>query len=264
MLAPVFGLALILVLAEQQCPVLYSPVVAAEQEKQASHGAGGKTPENTRPGNGDRRLSAKEALKGIRKQIPSARTISDEKMALEIIPGHYLPAVTDAFALAGDEFYFLPDKTYLWLCWADISPLEICDKGTWDYRSGFVVLKTDGTIQSSLAPINVNYFPGIMPAKWLARDASDAKGRPNNGPIAPGQKATAPEKTEEYLLIGVDYGLRRFVEKGADWEYLRFWAYRKVESITPQQSKAKKDKLLKDFFPERFQRLIEEAVRKHR
>ncbi|MCU0871769.1 MAG: hypothetical protein MUE50_05445, partial [Pirellulaceae bacterium] len=201
---------------------------------------------------------ADEALAHIRKQIPTARDVSGKPSAIEMIAGHYIR--TFPGTLSSSEFYFFPDKTYLWAHWCDIRPLEMADKGTWDFRDGFLRLRTDGTIRSVPAPLNSIYLPVVVPTEYAMWDGRKAKEKPPVGTPARGGEALANENAEDLILAGTHYGLRRLVEEGAGWEYLLAYAYRKQANISAQQLRMTKEQVVR----ERLQQLIEQRLRKHR
>jgi len=250
--------AVMLLLAVQRESQPFTGAVAAEQEKPASTGSDGRTLADSRSDDNGVTFSADEALASIRKQVPTARAVSGEPSAIEMIAGHYVRALPGT--LAGAEFYFFPDKTYLWAHWCDISPLEMCDRGTWDYRDGFLRLKTDGTIRSVPAPINSIYLPVVVPTEYAISDGRKTREKQPDGSPTLGRKATASEKATDLILAGIHCGLGRFVKEGADWEYLLWLAYRKQASISAQQLKMTKERVVR----ERSQQLIKQWQGSHR
>ena len=55
-------------------------------------------------------------------------------------------------ALSGDVLYLLPDGTYIFTEWSDISPEAISDKGAWTFSHGLAELASD---------TDVKWKPGI-------------------------------------------------------------------------------------------------------
>lgn len=250
--------ALMVLLAAQRDSEPCIGAVAAEQEKPASTGTDDRTRAESRTDDDEVTFSADEALASIRKQAPTARAVSGKPSAIEMIAGHYVRALPGT--LAGSEFYFFPDKTYLWAHWCDISPLEMCDRGTWDYRDGFLRLKTDGTIRSVPAPINSIYLPVVVPTEYAISDGRKTREKQLDGSPTLGRKATASEKATDLILAGIHCGLGRFVKEGADWEYLLWLAYRKQASTSAQQLKMTKEQVVR----ERSQQLIKQWQGSHR
>jgi hypothetical protein len=71
-------------------------------------------------------------------RFPSARAISPSSKPDELLPGNY--------ERTGEELYLFPDKSYLYLEWTDVFPISVCDRGTWRYQDGLVLLHTDETV----------------------------------------------------------------------------------------------------------------------
>lgn len=98
--------------------------------------------------------SAAELLRQVQTLIPSAQGLSERAPLKDIVAGHY-----ERNFESGDDLYLFPDQTYLYLEWMDILPYKIYDRGTWDYREGFVILKTDGAIAGGREPRDAVYLP---------------------------------------------------------------------------------------------------------
>jgi hypothetical protein len=59
-----------------------------------------------------------------------------------VVPGRY---VNNGF-LAGDELHLFPDRTYIYVEWADIMPRTIFDKGTWSVAGARLTLSSDASV----------------------------------------------------------------------------------------------------------------------
>jgi len=139
-------------------------------------------------------------------------------------PGPSLLKRIGGSSLSGDELYLLPDRTYVYIEWADISPEIICDKGSWIFSSGVVHL--------SSAP-DVKWDPRIDRELVAVR---------------------RPSVPNEVLLIGVHRDLTYFEENdGADAEgmLLEVAKERSKELKMPQVTKLK-GKLIRDFWKPEF------------
>jgi hypothetical protein len=84
--------------------------------------------------------STPEMVRAAQRAYPGAQRITDTPTIEERLSAHY----GSGPGLSGEELYFFPDRTYLFLRWADIFPETICDRGTWKHERGWVVLCTDG------------------------------------------------------------------------------------------------------------------------
>jgi hypothetical protein len=71
--------------------------------------------------------------------IPSVQGIVETNGLIELLSGHY----TDSGGLSGDDLYLFPDKTYIYMEWADILPRTIRDQGAWEYQDSFITLYSD-------------------------------------------------------------------------------------------------------------------------
>jgi hypothetical protein len=72
-------------------------------------------------------------LKEIQRFYPSVILVPRHKMNIEGLSGHYKhPLVQDRDnATQGVDFYLFPDRSYIYVEWADILPPTIFEKGNW-------------------------------------------------------------------------------------------------------------------------------------
>jgi hypothetical protein len=59
-----------------------------------------------------------------------------------VVPGRH---VHDGF-LAGDELHLFPDRTYIYVEWADIMPWTIFDRGTWSVAGARLTISSDASV----------------------------------------------------------------------------------------------------------------------
>ena len=234
-------LGLLLMLFGHEYVLCCSGVLADETDKAASIVANPKSTGVAQVVTEDKKLSVEEAYKAVEKHFPSARRISEDIKAIDIISGHYIGNYQDPIPLAGNDLYLFPDRTYIYLHWADVMPIEICDRGTWEYQDGFTVLKTDGTIKHYIRPLDHVYLPVTVSGKQSATDSSKENNKPNNHSSDGGQNApkSVAQKTEKFLLLGIDFTLLKH-EK-----LLLTTAFLKKECISSKEAKARKDAVLR-------------------
>ena len=169
-----------------------------------------------------------------------ARRMSEDIKAEDMIAAHYTPYCPDPMHLSGFEAYLFPDGTYVQLHWADIIPIEVCDSGTWRYRDDFLVLTTDGKSEHNVRPLDHVYLPVITSVEHSVTDLGGEDRKPAERLSDRSHDATKPvaEKTEAFLLLGVDFTLLQH-EK-----LLLTTAFVRAERISPREAKAKKDAVL--------------------
>jgi len=238
--ASIRWLGVVVALVTSEYDLSYSRVSAGERQKAASVPADRESAGGAPIAKETMSLSAQEALKAVNKEFLSARRISENVNVFDTIPGHYRSPYHDPMPLAGDELYLFPDNTYVYLHWADVMPIEICDRGTWEYRDGFVVLKTDETVKHYLRLLDHIYLPVTVPTAQRVKNAGEKNGKSSERSSARAQNTTksVAETIEDFLLLGVDFTLLKHKK------LLRTTAYLKIESISFEEGKTKKDALL--------------------
>ncbi|HUJ32700.1 MAG TPA: hypothetical protein VLY23_15570 [Candidatus Acidoferrum sp.] len=85
--------------------------------------------------------------------------------------------------LSGDNLYIFPDKTYIYVEWADISPNTVVDKGRWSFSGGILELKSDPDIT----------WDTRLDRRFLA--------------------VRRPSHTKEILLLGIETEISSFEEE---------------------------------------------------
>jgi hypothetical protein len=190
-----------------------------------------------------------EILRTVQAHVPEVKPLSADVDAEHVLPGYYCDTTHVLGSdLSGKEFYLFPDRTYLYIRWADVRPETIYDKGRWECRDGFLVLLPDGSTPEDRRPRDLKYMPLIL-----------LTDRPNHA-----TETRWAEKRQLLLLLGTDLSfslfsgrrhpdidetdtedLRRGLEEDPDFQ-LRMCTYSKVESITSEEAEKLKDELFKE------------------
>jgi len=188
-----------------------------------------------------KKVAADEALEIVKREYPLARRIPRNSNVIDAVSGHY-EGPYGWIALTGEEFYLFPDKTYFYLYWADIMPRTIYDRGTWEQRDGFVVLKTDGKAPDHRRAKNHVYLPVTMPAEQLEENPGNRKNgesRDHSSSDGPCVSRCVAEEGETFLLVGTDL---------SDVEKVGIRGYVRTESISSGRGKEIKDAVLRETF----------------
>lgn len=217
----------------------HQPLIRADDpDGFASDEGVGKTGQNTQAER-DQRPANDEILRSIRAQVPQVKPIPANVDIEQLLVGHYSDTTHVGPGLSGSDLYLFADSSYFYMEWADIWPLTIQAKGTWDYRDGFLVLLSDGSLPKSSGPRDQKYLPFILVA---TRFPSYLK------------EVLKMEPEELLLLHGVDSDFRYFLEEmeGDDESMqrlctpecmLRLCTYCKAEAITSEESDELKNEL---------------------
>jgi hypothetical protein len=176
----------------------------------------------------------------VRACVPQVERLPARARAEQHLVGHFSDtAHVLGGGLSGSELYLFPDKTYLYLRWADILPMTIYDKGVWQYRDGLLALLSDGSIPVDARNHDREYLPLILPTN--RRTAS----------------ADPQSEMRLLLLLGSDWDFSYFRENvKEDPEFmLRLCTYGLEDSIPLEEANQLKDELIKecwrpDFFKE--------------
>jgi hypothetical protein len=180
--------------------------------------------------------SAEEVFRAVHSLVPSARRLPQDVKGGDVLCGHYDDDLL-GIGLAGAEVYLFPDKTYICLEWADISPRTICDQGTWDYHDGVVALRTDGTVPFGIGYWDNRYVPLMATPRGLFASLGEVK--------------------ERVLLLGAQTRIDSFLESAgrgdADASTLSIYTFGQTETISPSGTKAVKNRLYADCAPEELQ-----------
>jgi hypothetical protein len=152
----------------------------------------------TQPYDAIHRQPVRQLLNAVKAIVPSVRGIANDSKLKDLLAGCY---EDDLMGLAGDTIYLFPDGTYLCTEWADILPLEICDRGLWECQDGLLALHSDGDLQAT--------FTGSIDAMYLPLTATADADVFFKG-------ATAG--TSYTLLLGVDRKLGSFQETAKEKE----------------------------------------------
>jgi hypothetical protein len=200
-------------------PILGTTVYCFRQD----YASGAETPD---PRAAAKLHSAEEVLEAVQLLAPAARPIPGDSNIGELLSGDYREDFT---GLEGSDLYLFPDKTYLYLDWADIWPRTIWDKGTWAYQQGLIMLHTDGPKQDDFHWPEKAYLP-------LTALLSET---------------FAPSNKKKYtLLVGAGRGVQsllNFAKRYKQAEYTERWvligALDKSTPIPADQAGAIKEKL---------------------
>lgn len=95
--------------------------------------------------------SLQSILTAVQRSIPSATSVTPPKDAATFFAGHFSssPEVARRAGnpMHGDDLYLLPDQTYFYLSWTDLSAhAEMEDKGHWRFDGQFIRTQSDHTI----------------------------------------------------------------------------------------------------------------------
>jgi hypothetical protein len=152
----------------------------------------------TQPYDATHRQPVAQLLSAVRAIVPSVQGIPNDSRLKELLAGCYEDDLT---GLSGDTLYLFPDGTYLCTEWADILPMEICDRGLWECQDGLLALHSDGDLQAT--------FTGSFDAVYLPLSAvADANVFFEGATVG----------KSYLLLLGVDRGLGFFQDAAKEKE----------------------------------------------
>ena len=111
----------------------------------------------TQPYDATHRQAVDKLLKAVKAIVPSAHGIANDAKLKDSLAGCY---EDDLMGLAGDTMYLFPDGTYLCSEWADILPMQICDRGLWECEDGVLTLHSDGDLVATFTEnMDAVYLP---------------------------------------------------------------------------------------------------------
>jgi hypothetical protein len=171
---------------------------------------------------------AGDIVKAVRAVVPSARAVDAGCSPQDKFSGRYFHYYRGG-CVGGFEICLFPDNTYLslTLCRTKVREWTITDRGTWQYRDGLVVLKTDREVVGPGIPLDSAYLP--MTATIGTKDV--------------------------FVLLGANGGLREFPTHRDPWQqfdtwYGRQYFYQRTETIVAGDAAAIKQSLYLRYPPE--------------
>ncbi len=106
---------------------------------------------------------AARIFREVQKVVPGVSAPVSENETLALLPAHFSDRNSEVKRQvlppsSGEDLYLFPDRSYLYLEWADIMPATICDKGTWSFKDGIVSLQSDNSIPQQRFPKDKRYL----------------------------------------------------------------------------------------------------------
>jgi hypothetical protein len=170
-------------------------------------------------------LTSQKILDSIQEKLRSGMQESELKMTNSVTSGHYSDpgaSVKERVGpgLSGSDLYLFPDKTYVYIEWADILPPTIYEKGKWKFENSFIFLEDDGSLTRSEFPTDHIYLPVTILTGSLHRE----------------------------VLLGYEWSYSHFMEHaGDDPEFILFlFTLERENDISIEQADNLKQRLLKE------------------
>lgn len=103
-------------------------------------------------------------IQEIQRIVPSVSAPTSDSETLAFLPAHFSNRNSETErlvgpGLSGEDLYLFPDRSYMYLQWADIMPPTIYDKGTWLFESGVVSLQSDHSVRQRDFPKDRHFAP---------------------------------------------------------------------------------------------------------
>jgi hypothetical protein len=103
-------------------------------------------------------------LQEVQRVVPDVSAPKSDSETLTLLPAHFSNRNSETEhragpALSGDDLYLFPDRSYLYLRWADIMPPTIYDRGTWLFETGVLSLQSDHSVQQRDFPKDRRFIP---------------------------------------------------------------------------------------------------------
>jgi hypothetical protein len=102
--------------------------------------------------------SPDEIVQALRGRGLNVKAVPSSDLSVESAAGHY----THGGGLSGFELYLFSDATYIYTEWADMLRETIFEKGAWNVKDGFIVLKPDGSLPAEVSHQDHRYVPLLL------------------------------------------------------------------------------------------------------
>lgn len=103
-------------------------------------------------------------LQELQQMLPAVSAPRSATETLALLQAHFSdrnPELERRFlpATSGEDLYLFPDRSYLYVRWADIMPATIFDRGTWSFETEVLALQSDRSVQQQDFPKDRRFVP---------------------------------------------------------------------------------------------------------
>jgi len=103
-------------------------------------------------------------LQDVQRVVPAVSAPASESETLALLPAHFSDSNSKVGGpvgrgLSGEDLYLFPDRSYLYLRWADILPPTIFDRGTWLFGNNVMSLQSDHSVPQRDFPKDSRFVP---------------------------------------------------------------------------------------------------------